>query len=106
MFGTIFRVQPRPGHEQSVTEYFERWEQQRSGNVRGYTGMTVLRPAATPGELLGAVVFRDRETYEANAADPDMDRWYQQLRSHLIADPIWEDGEVIWHSQKRAGVTR
>jgi hypothetical protein len=35
-----------------------------------------------------------------------MDRWYQQLRSHLLADPIWEDGEVLWHSQKRAGVTR
>jgi heme-degrading monooxygenase HmoA len=82
MFGTIFRVQPRPGHELSVTEYFERWEQQRSGNVPGFTGMTVLRPAAAPGELIGAVVFRDRETHEANAADPDI------------------------HSQKRAGVTR
>ena len=106
MFGTIFRGQPRPGHESSVTEYFERWEQQRSANVPGFTGMTVLQSVATPGELIGAVVFRDRETYEANAADPEMDRWYQQLRSHLIADPIWEDGEVLWHTQKRSGVTK
>jgi hypothetical protein len=35
-----------------------------------------------------------------------MDRWYQQLRSHLIFDPIWEDGEVLWHTQKRTAVTK
>jgi hypothetical protein len=28
-----------------------------------------------------------------------MDRWYQQPRSHILADTIWEDGDVLWHSQ-------
>jgi len=48
-------------------------------------------------ELWGAVVFRDEESYRANANDPEQDKWYRRLREHLEADPDWHDGTIrVW----------
>ena len=47
----------------------------------------VLRPDHRPDELILLAVFRDRESYRANASDPEQDRWCRQMREHLEADP-------------------
>ena len=52
--------------------------------------------AERPDELILVAVFRDRESYRANADDPEQDKWYRQLREHLQADPEWTDGEVVF----------
>ena len=36
----------------------------------------------------------------ANADDPEQDKWYQEMRQHLEADPAWHDGEIIYSSSK------
>jgi hypothetical protein len=43
---------------------------------------------------MAAVVFDTTENYNANSNDPETDAWFQQLRSHLAADPEWFDGNL------------
>jgi len=45
--------------------------------------------------LIGVAIFRDRESYRANADDPDQDAWYKRLCALLEADPEWEDGVIL-----------
>lgn len=41
------------------------------------------------------VVFASKALYEANAADPEQDRWYRQLTTLLEGEPRWIDGDVL-----------
>lgn len=96
MFGSAFRMRPLPGHEQAVLDLTARWDRERRPKAEGYIGEYILRSASRPGEYVGVVVFRDRETYVRNANDPEQDRWCRELRAHLAEDPTWEDGEAIF----------
>lgn len=53
------------------------------------------REASNPAELLMTVVFASKALYEANAADPEQDRWYRQLTTLLEGEPRWIDGDVL-----------
>jgi hypothetical protein len=50
---------------------------------------------ADPDEYILAVAFESREAYAANAASPEQDARYQELRALLEADPEWNDGEIV-----------
>jgi hypothetical protein len=45
--------------------------------------------------LLLTVLFDTREHCEANAADPEQDRWYRQMVECLDEPPEWHDHEVL-----------
>lgn len=64
--------------------------------VPGYIGEVVYRLDANANEYCMAVIFRDKATYEANAENPETDRWFRQLRELLEADPEWHDGEIVY----------
>ena len=95
MYGSIFRMKPRPGQEASVVEEFERWERDRKPKAKGAIAGLVMRPDRRPGELIGVAVFEDKASYQANADDPEQERWYFKLRELLEDDPEWEDGEYV-----------
>jgi hypothetical protein len=95
MYGTIFRLQPRVGREADVVSLMEEWNRQRGATVPGVQATYLLRSERRPGELIGAAVFDDEQTYRANAAAPEQDAWHRRLRAALEADPIWEDGEYL-----------
>jgi len=94
-YGTVYRMRPKPGAEAQVVALLEEWERDRKPKVRGAIGGYVFRPENAPGQLIGVAIFRDRESYRANADDPDQDAWYQRLRALLEADPEWEDGVIL-----------
>ena len=73
----------------------EEWERERKPNARGAIGGYIFKPDGRPDELIGVAVFRDRESYRANASDPAQDAWYRRLREHLEADPEWDDGVIL-----------
>ena len=54
-----------------------------------------MKPDAKSGELIGVAVFEDKASYEANADDPEQDKWFGSLRALLTEDPEWEDGEYV-----------
>jgi quinol monooxygenase YgiN len=59
-------------------------------------GTWVYQLDADPDEYLLAVAFESREAYQANAASPEQDARYQQMRALLQADPEWHDGEIVY----------
>ena len=95
MYGSIFRMRTKPGHEGEAAALFDEWWRERAPGVPGAVAGYVLRPEGAAGDLLGVAVFADRASYQANAADPGQDRWYQRLRDTLEGDPQWEDGEFV-----------
>jgi quinol monooxygenase YgiN len=95
MYGSVFRLRPRPDQEQAMLALMERWRRERRPKVEGFVTAQVYRSERHLGEFLNTVVFTSREAYLKNANDPEQDAWYQQLRPLLEADPEWEDGEVV-----------
>ena len=95
MFGTIARLRVKPGQEQALIDMTQEWERERKPKVKGAGSGYLLRPENRPSEMILVAVFEDRESYYANAADPEQDRWFRRIRELLEADPEWEDGEII-----------
>ena len=94
MFGTIARVTVQPGKEEEFRALCEQWTRE-VGASSGQATEYIFKAEGRPREYLSVAIFRDRETYRANAQDPETDRWYRRLRAVLEADPEWNDGEVI-----------
>jgi quinol monooxygenase YgiN len=95
MYGTIFRMKVKPGLDEKVVELFEQWNKERKPEVDGALNGYLFKPDEKADELIGVAVFRDRASYEANANNPEQDRWFRRLREILLSDPQWEDGEYV-----------
>ena len=95
MYGTIFRMKPRSGQEQSVFDVFNDWERDVKPNVQGALGGFLFKPDAKPDELIGVAIFESKDSYLANANNAIQDAWFRKLRELLQSDPEWEDGEYV-----------
>ena len=96
MYGTIFRMRVKSGKQRELREAFDKWEHERKPKVAGVIASLVLKSDKVPGEFLGVAVFKDKESYTANAKDPEQDKWYRQMRLLLESDPEWNDGDYIF----------
>jgi quinol monooxygenase YgiN len=94
MFGTIARVMVQPGKEDEFLAIGEQWTREH-GSMKGQVAEYAFKAEGRPGEYWIIGIFRDRDTYTANAKDPETDRWYRRMRAVLEADPEWHDGEVV-----------
>jgi quinol monooxygenase YgiN len=97
-YGTVAHMRVKPGHEQQLQQMNEEFDRERGRSVRGFLASYVFKTDRDPNEFVLVAVFSDRDTYRANAEDPEQDRWYRQLREHLEADPEWTDGDVVFSS--------
>jgi len=89
MFGSIFRMQVKPGKKQELIELM-------NDGSRTPPGMQAAYMFDTGGdELWGVAVFTDEKSYRDNAASPEQDAEYRQMRDLLTADPEWHDANVI-----------
>ncbi len=95
MYGTVARMQVRPGQEEAVQAFSERWRRERQPEAKGFIAEYVLKSERSPGEWYALVVFDTEEHYRQNAADPEQHRHYERLRALLAADPEWNDGEIM-----------
>ena len=93
MYGTVYRMQPKPGKEQEVIEMMQEWERERRPKVKGARGGYLYK--LDKGGYMGVALFDSKESYQANAADPEQDKFYRRWRELLEADPEWNDGEVV-----------
>ena len=60
---------------------------------------TIARITPKPGQESAVIALMeewDRESYRANSEDPKQDEWYRKIRDLLQADPVWEDGEILY----------
>jgi quinol monooxygenase YgiN len=93
MYGTVARMRVKPGMQAKLEQDMAQYEQL---NVPGFVSTTVYRMDRDPNEIYLAVVFEDKKSYHANAADPKQDERYRAMRDLLEADPEWNDGEIVW----------
>jgi len=92
MYGTVARMKVKPGALQALKEMEER---KPSGFIRSL----VYQMDKDPNEILLVVLFRDKESYFANAESPAQHQEYLKVRAFLESDPEWSDGEVIYDFQ-------
>jgi quinol monooxygenase YgiN len=95
VFGTIATCRVKPGMEDGFLQAIEEWGQSRGSEIEGPLRVYVARSVQDPNVLLNIVLFDSREHYEANAADPEQDKWYQRMVANLEAPPEWDDHEVL-----------
>ena len=95
MFGSMYRMHPKPGQELTIADHFRRWERERRPAAGGAVAGYLFRPMSSPDELIGFAVFDSESSYRTNAGDPAQDQWYRDLRQMLEADPEWQDGDIL-----------
>jgi hypothetical protein len=66
----------------------------------GGIASAVFKADSGDGTYWLAVIFDTEESYRSNAAAPEQDARYQELRSFLESDPEWNDGEVVMRTVK------
>jgi heme-degrading monooxygenase HmoA len=89
MYGTVAHLKTKPG----ALESFKRMEMR---HPKGFVASYVYQLDSDPNELIMVAIFEDEASYRANAESPEQDQEYREFRSHLLADPEWHDGEVIY----------
>ena len=96
MYGTIARLRAKPGMEARLQEFSREAEgRQPNGFMKSY----VYRMDADPNEYYLVVLFDSRESYHANAANPEQNASFGQLMELLESEPEWHDGEVVYESR-------
>ena len=91
---THFRMKAKPGEREAVLAAFDRWQAERRPEATGYVRSVITSNVDDPDELMAGVMFDTRENYDANSSRPGQGAWYEELRSHLVADPDWFNGTM------------
>lgn len=92
VYGTVARMRiqrERIGELRALMDEIGRRE------IPGLRSSHMLVPDDGRDEVLLAVFFDDRVSYERNADDPAMHEGYLRYRALLDADPEWTDGEWV-----------
>jgi quinol monooxygenase YgiN len=95
---THFRFKAKPGERDAVIDVFQRWDQERRPKATGFLGVVLTSSLSDPDEFMASATFDTTEHYNANSNHPETNAWFERLRSHLVADPIWFDGTVAFQS--------
>ena len=94
MHVTQFRFKAKPGQRQAVIDSFQRWDQERKVKAKGFLRGILTSNLKDQEEFMAGVMFDTTENYNANSDDPETNAWFQQLRSLMVADPDWFDGNL------------
>ena len=89
MYGTIFNLAVKPGHEQNLLAALE-------GNApAGMIAWFLMKPDDEDSDLIGVAVFDGKETHVANANGPEQHQAFTKIMAHFESEPEWTDGEYI-----------
>lgn len=90
MFGSAFKMRPKPGKTQELLDTMTSDDRRPTGMIAAY-----LLSEASDGAVWGFAVFEDEQSYRANAESPQQHAEYERFRALLEADPEWHDGEIV-----------
>ncbi len=71
-----------------------RWFRDRRPLARGFVRADLSSNINDPDEFMAAACFADKKAYDTMSDNPDQNTWFEELRSHLVADPEWFDGTL------------
>ena len=91
MYGTIARLQVRPGKLDALRSFGS----EEVDDLPTLRFQHVFQSDTNPNEVWLVVGFESREAYKSNAESPEQHERYLRFRELLDADPEWHDGELI-----------
>jgi quinol monooxygenase YgiN len=95
MYGTIAILKVKDGQAGALSASMDRWHAERGDKVKGFLATSVHQNENNPSEYILSVVFASKEDYQANANDPEQDKWFHEMMTYLEKEPHWMDGEVV-----------
>lgn len=90
MYGTIFNLEVKPGHEAELIKVFNEEQAKPAGAV----ALFVMQPDNN-GRWIGVAIFQSKETYVANAESPEQHTNFLKMMEHLESEPEWTDGTYV-----------
>lgn len=96
---SFFKAKALPGKRDAVVAQMQKWDREQKPQATGFLYLALAASNDSPDEIMGVVHWDNTENYFANANRPEQDAWYQQFRSHLVADPEWFDGTMIYEGK-------
>lgn len=92
MYGTVARMKVKKENIEALRAWAK---EAQTREVAGFRAAHVLIPDQWNDEVLVAVMFDDKPSYDVNADAPEQHESYLKMRALLEADPEWTDGEWI-----------
>ena len=92
MYGTIARFRIKPGTRDEFIRTMDSFGDQP---IAGWMADYYFQMDRDPEEFFLVAIFRDKESYVANANSPEQHERYLQFRSFLVDDPEWHDGFIV-----------
>ncbi len=92
MYGTIAHFRIKPG---TRDEFIQTMDNFGTDIIPGWMADYYFQMNNDPDEFYLVAVFKDRNTYEANADSVEQHERYLKFRSFLVEDPTWNDGFIV-----------
>ncbi len=91
MYGTIFNLKVKPGHEEDLINAMS---DETTSKPKGMVALFVMKPDEKEG-WIGVAVFESKEAYIANANSPEQHEAFLRFMEHLDEEPNWTDGTYV-----------
>ena len=91
MYGTIARFRIKPG---SKDDFIKAMDGFGEAVIPGWVADYYFQMENDSDEYYLVAVFKDKETYLANAGSAEQHERYLVFRSFLVDDPEWHDGFI------------
>jgi quinol monooxygenase YgiN len=92
MYGTIARFRIKPGVKDDFVKAMDSFGE---AVIPGWVADYYFQMDNDADEFYLVAIFKDRETYLANADSVEQHERYLLFRSFLVNDPEWHDGFVL-----------
>lgn len=92
MYGTIARFRIKPGVKD---EFIKAMDGFGGDFIAGWVADYYFQTNKDPDEFYLVAIFKDKETYDANADSAEQHERYLVFRSFLVDDPEWNDGFIL-----------
>lgn len=90
MYGTIFNLKPKQGKKEALIDSLKDQSRSTEGSVAWF----VMNPDSD-GDLIAIAVFKDKESYRANAEKPETHENFIKMMDYLDEEPSWNDGTFV-----------
>ena len=91
MYGTIFNLNIKPGHEEALLADLK---EETTSKPEGMVAWFVMNPD-DKDEWIGVAIFESKEAYVLNANKPEQHESFLQMMEHLETEPTWTDGTYV-----------
>ena len=89
MYGTIFNLTVKRGHEDELLKLME------AGNSpKGMVAWFLMEPDEKK-DWIGIAIFENKEAHLANANSPKQNESFLNMMNHLESEPTWTDGNYV-----------